>query len=88
MAGIVLPPGFDSLCNCAYTSTSGVKVQMDIAALLKLMESIPEIPRIFKMDIVLKPSPFLPKNTIVISEDIANALEEALKEPTNGEHSS
>lgn len=52
---------------------------MSLAALTKLMSDIPEEPRIFKMDIKLVSSSRLPKNTIYISSDIAEAIEEALE---------
>ena len=84
--GIVLPDNFDSMCNCSYTSaTTGIQAKVDIAALIKLMEKIPEIPQIFTMDIKLIKNSILPKNTIFISSDIAEALDEALEgEDNNG----
>jgi hypothetical protein len=79
MKDIGFPPLMDNLCNCSYTSTSAGDVKVDIAALIKIMQDIPEVPRVYKMDIDLKPSPFLLKNTIVISSDIADAIEEAIQ---------
>ena len=60
-------PDFDSLCNCTYTTTSGKNVKVDIAALFKLMENIPEVPKIYRMDISLFVGPCLPKNSIIMS---------------------
>lgn len=77
--GMNLVDTFGESYNCAYTTTTGEKVQVSIPALIKLMEDIPEPPRILTMDISLVTHRFLPPNTILISTDIAEALEEALK---------
>jgi len=83
--GIVLPDNYDSMCNCSYASaTTGEQAKVSIAALIKLMKSIPETPRIFIMDIELTRNNLLPKNTIYISSDIAEALDEVLKGGTDG----
>lgn len=76
---VVFPYNFDSRCNCSYTSgTTGVQAKVSIAALMKLMKDIPETPRILTMEIKLIPSSVLSGNTIILSKDVADALEEAL----------
>ena len=66
--------------NCTYTTSSGNKVKMSIDALMKIMEDIPEKPRILTMPIQILKHKILPPNTIFISSDIAEALEQALEE--------
>lgn len=82
-SGIMFPAicdcGFTDSCNCAYTTTGGQNIQVSLAALIKLMSDIPELPRVFMMDIKLVSHSILPKNTIFISSDIAGAIEEALE---------
>jgi hypothetical protein len=80
MEEIKLPNNFDHLCNGTYTTNAGDNVKVDIAALLKLMEKIPSPPRLYSMDFKLFASNFLPENTIIMSKDIAEALEEAIKQ--------
>lgn len=69
----------DNNCNCAYTTSNGTDVQVDIAALMKVMADIPEVPKIFSMKISLFRNNILPKNCIFMSEDVADALEEAMR---------
>lgn len=66
-------------CNCSYTTSSGQNVNVSIAALMEIMKQIPESPKIFSMDISLFTNNLLPKNTIILSKDVADALEEAMK---------
>lgn len=81
MAKILLPDNFDKQsCNCTYTTNGEEQAKISIAALFELMKNIPKSPRILTMDIQLKEASILPDNTIVISSDIANALEQALKD--------
>jgi len=77
--GIVLPQGFDANCTGTYTANNGDNVKVSLVALVELMKSIPEPPRIFRMDFKLLGNNLLPPNTIMMSADIADALEEALK---------
>ncbi|MHC4133343.1 MAG: hypothetical protein ACYSR3_15375 [Planctomycetota bacterium] len=79
MDGIKLPDMFTDTCNCAYTTTSGSNVNVSLAALAKLMSDIPELPRIYKMDLKLVDNHYLPPNTILISSDIAKAIEEVIE---------
>jgi len=72
-------PIYDKLCNCTYTGTGGQKVKMDIAVLFKLLGDMLETPQLFTMDIDLRTNNYLSKNTIIMSSDVAEALEEALK---------
>ena len=78
----VVPSGmFGSFCNCTYTfKETGKQVKISIAALMKVMEKIPDPPQIFTMDIELVKSSFLLGNTIILSKGVAEALEEAMKE--------
>jgi len=85
MNGITLPENFDKLCNCAYTTNSGEPIKVSIAALVKLMKDIPKTPRILTMPIQLKEATVLRDNTILISSDIAEALEEAIKDKKSEE---
>jgi len=81
-SGIVLPPNFDFACNCSYqagTTAGGTNVKVSLAALMEVMKSIPEPPRILVMDIKMVKSSVLSGNTILLSKDVADALEEALK---------
>ncbi len=66
--------------NCTYTADDGRGVKTSIPVLLELMKTIPEKPRILTMDIKVSRGQILPPNTMVISKDIAEALEQALKE--------
>lgn len=69
----------DSRCNCAYTTSGGRNTQVDIATLFKVMNNIPETPRIFTMGPKLVINRVLPVNTIFLSPDVAEALEEAMR---------
>ena len=80
MAGIKLPNNYDHLCRGAYTTNAGDNVKVDIAALFKLMESIPSPPKLYIMDFKLFANNMLPENTIIMSNDIAEALEEAISD--------
>ena len=70
-------------CNCTYTSKSAEQSKVSIAALTKIMSEMPEIPKIFTMPIEISRSPLLPKNYIVISNSVADALEQAINETTD-----
>ena len=80
MDGITLPENFDKLCNCAYTINNGEQIKVSLAALAKIMKDIPKMPRILTMPIQLKELGVLRDNTILISSDIAEALEEAIND--------
>ena len=45
---------------------------------MKLISELPKTPRILVMSITVKLSGLLSENTIVISQDVADALEEAM----------
>ena len=70
--------GMDN-CNCNYTTSNGRPVKMSLDALLKIMEDIPEKPKIFTMPINIVRHDILPTNTIYIGNDIADAIESALQ---------
>jgi len=70
----------DSQCCGTYTTSNGTNTKISIAALIETMKQIPEPPKIFSMDFQLFANNLLPKNTIIMSKDIAEALEEAMKE--------
>lgn len=75
-----LPDTFSMLpTNCTYSTSSGAQVKIPINALFEFMDNIPKSPRILTMDIQIKEASILPDNTIIISSDIAKAIEEALK---------
>lgn len=75
-----MPDTFSMLpTNCTYATSSGIQAKISINALFKIMEDIPKSPRILTMDLQLKEASILPDNTIIISSDIARAIEEALK---------
>ena len=67
-------------CNCTYTATSGKNIKVSIAALVEVMKNIPAKPQIFTMGIKFVVNGYLPKNTIFLSKDVADALEQALQE--------
>jgi len=69
---------FDNLCRGTYTTSNGTNTKVSIAALIEVMKQIPEPPKIFSMDFRLFANNLLPKNTIIMSKDIAEALEEAM----------
>ena len=75
---------YGKLCNCAYTTSTGTPIKLSVAALLKVIGNLPKIPRILVMDLQLKEASILPDNTIIISTDIAEALEDAFREKDNG----
>ena len=79
---ITLPDcyGFDGLCNGTYTTSNGTNIKIPITALMEIMKQIPEPPKILSMNFQLFANNFLSKNTIIMSKDIADALEEVLKE--------
>ena len=52
---------------------------MNISALLKLMDSLPDAPKIYRMNVTLSASKYLPENSIIMSADVADALEEAIR---------
>lgn len=66
-------------CNCTYTTTANADIKMSIDALMALIEEIPERPKIFRMNINVISNDILPKNYIMLSKDVADALEEAMK---------
>ena len=73
-------PPFDYNSNCTYTTNGGKQAKLSLNVLLKIMEDIPKTPRILTMPIQMKKLNILPDNTILISNDIAEAIEEALKD--------
>jgi len=73
------PVPFVDDCNCTYTTSGDKDIKMSIPALLELMNSIPAKPKILTVGIKVKLHTWLPDNTIFISKDIADALEQALK---------
>ncbi len=79
---VVIPSGmFGSFFNCTYTfKDTGKQAKISIAALMKVMEKIPDPPQIITMDIELVKSSFLLGNTIILSKSVAEALEEVIKE--------
>ena len=66
--------------KCTYTTTTGEKVKFDIGVLAKIMEEIPEPPKILVMDIKVVMSPHLIGNMIILSKDVGEALEKAIAE--------
>ena len=78
--GMPMPPFNSTSTNCDYTTFGGKQVKFSINALFKIMEDIPKTPRILTMPIQMKKLNILPDNTILISNDIAEAIEEALKD--------
>jgi len=66
-------------CNCAYTTSGGDKAGVSISALIKLMTELPEAPKLFTMPIEIFRHKLLPENYIILSNDVADALEEAMK---------
>ena len=79
--GTFLLPPFTGSCNCTYTTSSGSDIKTSIPALMELMESIPTPPTIMTMSIEFRKAAMLPPNTILLSSDIADALEEAINSP-------
>lgn len=67
-------------CNCTYTTNGGEKTGVSISALIKLMSELPKIPKLFTMPIEIIRSPHLPENYIILSNSVAEALEQALKQ--------
>ena len=65
-------------CNCTYATSGGEKVGVSISALMKVIVEMPETPKLFTMPIEIIKSDILPKNYIVLSKDVANALEQAM----------
>lgn len=72
-------PPFLGSYNCTYTTSSGADIRTSVPVLLELMKSIPAVPKILTMGIEFRKAALLPPNTILISEDIAQALEVAMK---------
>lgn len=66
--------------NISFTSSRGTQVSLSLDTLIKVMEDMPKPPRILTMDIKLLEHPLLDGNTILISSEIAKALEEAMGE--------
>jgi len=79
MNGIQLPNNFDKLCNGTYTTKTGETTHIDIAALMKVVSEIPKMPKIFTMKIDIRRQPYLPENFILLSDSVADALEEAMR---------
>lgn len=66
--------------NVTHTTSSGADIKTSLPALLELMKTIPEKPRILTMDIKTMLGRILPKNTIMLSPDVAEALEQAFED--------
>ena len=69
----------DRDCNCTYTNSDKKQCKVSIEALLKLMDSIPERPKIYTMQIELIRMDLMPENWIILSKSVADALDEAMK---------
>lgn len=65
-------------CNCAYTTSNGEKASISISALIKIMSELPKTPKLFTMPIEIIKSSFLPENYIILSNSVAEAVEQAL----------
>ena len=65
--------------NCTYTNTEGEEMQLGVDGLLKIMEAIPKPPKILTMNLEVVTHSLVKGNTILISEDIADALDELMK---------
>jgi hypothetical protein len=65
-------------CNCTYTTSDGKHVGVSISALMKIICEIPETPKLFTMPIEIIRSDIMPKNYILLSNDVADALEKAM----------
>ena len=66
-------------CNCTYTASDGKKYGVSISALTKLISETPKTPKLFTMPIEIIKSQYLPENYIVLSNSVAEALEQALE---------
>ena len=66
-------------CNCAYTTGNDKRVAISVTALLKIINELPEPPKLFTIPIEIVKSPLLPENYIILSSSVAEALEQALK---------
>jgi len=69
--------------NCAYTTSSGENVNVSISALLKIITELPKAPKLFSMPIGLFRSSYISENFIILSDSVANALEQAIKNNSN-----
>lgn len=64
--------------NCTYTMADGKEKKTSLAEVVEIMSTIKEQPKIFVMDIQIERSNILTGNTIILSKDVADALEEAM----------
>ncbi len=71
-------PPFWGNYNCTYTTSTGSDIKTSLPVLMEIMKSIPEKPTILTMSIEFTEAAMLPPNTILLSSDIANALEQAM----------
>ena len=71
--------GFLESALCTYTSANKERVALSIDVLLKMMKDLPKLPRIYSMSIKMFPNSLLGDNTILVSKDIADAFEEAIR---------
>ena len=66
-------------CNCTFTTSGGENVGVSISALMKIITELPEVPKLFSLNIKLFRNSILPENFIILSDTVANALEEAIR---------
>lgn len=79
MPGFKVQFNFTGAPSGTYTSNAGTDINITLEALIGVMEKLPDPPSILNAEI--KPSGLLPKNTIIISRDIADAIEAKIKNP-------
>jgi hypothetical protein len=64
---------FESNQTGTYTTSTGKGIDLSLEALMKIMADLPDPPVMLRVDI--KACQILPKNTILISSDIADVLD-------------
>jgi hypothetical protein len=65
--------------NCSYESNTCDNTRFSLDTLMRVIKELPEMPTILTMPIQVIKNPHLPKNYIILSEDVGKALEQALK---------
>ena len=63
--------------SCTFTGTAGAITHMSLETMAKLLDEVPK-PMIKSVKVL--PSNYLPEGTIVLSSDLAKAIEEAMEE--------
>lgn len=72
--------------NITLTTSTGIPTKINISDIAKSMKELAKTtpPKILVMDIQAFISSHLTENTIILSKDVGDALEKALKENKNG----